>query len=210
MSDGIVWISRTDITWLGYCVVLVRGIGPEELVRRLAQGADPVFLGPYTRGDLEDYVNDVDREWHPRGATSCVRYGAVGDLAFAVAAGDWTGGLGPGYTGDISQDGAHVFWLRHETENPTIPAPVFTYQHDGRYVCGFEMAVRDSAEITGTHPELVRDRVLAAGIAGEEDRDVAEEKSLAIVQELFGLTLPREEVLHGALPAALVKGRMIG
>ncbi|UOB13734.1 hypothetical protein MQE23_33820 [Streptomyces sp. HP-A2021] len=65
-----------------------------------------------------------------------------------------------------------------------------------------------SHEITGPRPELLGEAVRAVGILDEDDRDAAHAKSLAVVEETFRLTLPREQVLHQAVPAALIKGQL--
>lgn len=206
MNDGIAWIARDGISWLGYCVTLARGVDPEELVSRLAGDADPVPLGQYTRDDLETYLAERDR-----GQSTCddiaVRYGRSGDLVFAVADGHWPGEMGPGYTDGLSKNGAHVFQLYYEAENPKVPPPDFIYLHDERTVCAFDMTFTWSSEIVGSSPELVQDEVLAAGLPGETNRDVAHARSLAVVERRFRLTLPREQVLYGTLPAALINGQ---
>lgn len=98
-----------------------------------------------------------------------------------------------------------------EKENPKLPPPIFSYFHDEHYLCGFDMYMNTwSTEITGSSPELVRDDVLAAGIPDETQRDTAHTKSLTIVENRFRLTLPKEQVLHGTLPTALVRGQAPG
>ncbi|MEV0982601.1 DUF6461 domain-containing protein [Streptomyces sp. NPDC049915] len=206
MHDGITWIARSNISWLGYCITLARGIDPEELVRRLAAETTPTLLGQRTAEELERYVSQRDQE-RAQCDTIAVRYGATADLAFAVADGHWPGEMDLGIPDGLSQDGAHIFRLYYEKQNPKLPPPTFSYFHDGRYMCGFDMYMHTwSSEITGSQPGLVSEAVLGAGIPGETERDVAHAKSLAIVEKQFQLTLPREEVLHGAVAAALIKG----
>ncbi|MEU1711050.1 DUF6461 domain-containing protein [Streptomyces sp. NPDC005706] len=207
MHDGITWIARSDISWLGYCITLARGVEPEELVSRLAGETAPTFLGQRTAAELERYLNQRGQEWGS-GETIAVRYGDVADLAFAVADGQWPGEMELGVPDGLSHDGAHVFRLYYEKENPKLPPPAFSYFHDGSYLCGFDMFMHTwSSEITGSQPDLVREAVLSAGIPGEANRDMAHTRSLAIVEKQFQLTLPREEVLHGTLSAALIKGQ---
>ncbi|MGW6399160.1 hypothetical protein [Streptomyces sp. NPDC055134] len=64
-----------------------------------------------------------------------------------------------------------------------------------------------SHDITGSRPDLVGAALQAAGVADEDTRDTAHTKSLAVVEEQFQLTLPKEQVLHGKLPAALIRGQ---
>ncbi|MFJ6573350.1 DUF6461 domain-containing protein [Streptomyces sp. NPDC091292] len=207
MSEGIGWIAREEIAWTGHCVTLARGLEPEELVRRLARSAPPVSLGTCTAYDLNTYLDRRERE---RGLDDsiAVRYGADGDLAFAVAYGHWPGEMNTGTLLGVSKGGAHVFRLYYETQNPKVPPPEFTYFHDGQYMCGFDMYMHTwSHEITGSRPDLISAAVQAAGIPGEDDRDTAHTKSLAVVEKQFNLTLPKERVLRGVLPAALINGQ---
>ncbi|MEU5092270.1 DUF6461 domain-containing protein [Streptomyces sp. NPDC021356] len=210
MHDGITWIAHSNISWLGYCITLARGMEPEELVRRLAGEKAPAPLGQRTAAELERYLSQRDQERGNAG-TIAVRYGAVADLAFAIADGHWPGEMDLGISDGLSQDGAHVFRLYYEKENPKLPPPTFSYFHDGRYMCGFDMYMYTwSVEITGAHPGLVKEAVLTAGIPGETERDVAHTKSLAIVENQFQLTLPRGQVLDEALPTALIRGQTAG
>ncbi|MDI3384838.1 DUF6461 domain-containing protein [Streptomyces sp. B-S-A8] len=179
MSEGIAWIARADLSEFGYCVTLARGIGPEELVARLAHGHEVEALGQLTADDLEDRLETDDSE------SFAVRYGQTdGGLSFAVAHGAWPGEMGPGYTDGLSDGGAEVFQLYYEAENPKLPPPSFTYMRDGEHLCTFSMYTR---EVQGESPELE-----AAG------------KALTIAGERFGLTLPKETVLQGELPTAII------
>lgn len=207
MNDGIAWIARDSISWLGYCITLARGMEPEELVGRLSEDSPPTLLGQYTGNDLETYLESRNGE---RGVIDsiAVRYGVSGDLAFAVADGYWPGEMGPDYSDGLSRDGAHVFQLYYEKENPKLPPPIFSYLHNEHALCDFNMYMHTwSSEVTGSTPELIQDDILNAGIPEETERDVAHANSLAIVERRFQLTLPKEQVLHGELPSALIKGQ---
>ncbi|MEU5978951.1 DUF6461 domain-containing protein [Streptomyces sp. NPDC047315] len=207
MNDGIGWLARADITWLGYCVTLAKGMEPVELVRRLAGGGVSEEIGDRGAEELTGLLARRDRD-RGRDDGVAVRYGDSDGLSFAVAYGQWPGVVGPGYADGLAvRDGRdeHVFQLYCETQNPKLPPPEFAYFHDGVYACGFQMYMHTwSSEITGPCPELVSDAVRAAGIPQEEDRDAAHAKSLAVVEEAFGLSLPRQQVLHGELPTALI------
>ncbi|WEH33394.1 DUF6461 domain-containing protein [Streptomyces sp. AM 4-1-1] len=207
MNDGIAWLAEGGTSGTGYCVTLARGLEPEELVRRLARDSAPVSLGQYTGYDLDTYLDQRERE-RRRSDSVAVRYGASGDLAFAVTDGYWPGEMPTGPLLGASKDDARVFRLYYESQNPKLPPPEFSYFHDGRYMCGFDMYMHTwSHEITGTSPELVQEAVLAAGIPDEPERDVAHAKSLDVVERTFRLSLPREQVLHGKLPSALIQGQ---
>ncbi|MGW0863649.1 DUF6461 domain-containing protein [Streptomyces sp. NPDC002611] len=207
MRDGLAWLAREDLTWLGYCVTLARGMEPGELVRRLSGDEPPEELGDRGAEELVDFLDRRDRDGG-RDDGVAVRYGTSADLSFAVAYGEWPGRLGPGYTDGLSGQDDHVFQLYYETQNPKRPPPEFSYFRDGGYVCGFQMYMHTwSHEITGPHPELLSDAVRAAGVPDEEDRGSAHARSLAVVEQVFGLTLPRDQVLHRAVPAALIRGQ---
>ncbi|MFE6165213.1 DUF6461 domain-containing protein [Streptomyces sp. NPDC056486] len=195
MSDGLTWLANSDVTWAGYCVTLARGLEPDELVRRLARG-EPGLLGEYTGGTLEDFLERRDAP-----ARTAVRYGSREGLSFAVAYGDWPGYTGPGFTDGLSR-GAHIFQLYYESDNPKVPPPSFSYFHQETYMCGFDLC--SFPDVGGTEPELILGDVQAAGIEGEEDRDAAHARSLSVVEDRFGLSLPRMQILEGLLPAATI------
>ncbi|MER7410998.1 MULTISPECIES: hypothetical protein [Streptomyces] len=175
MRDGITWIAKSDINECGYCVTFARGPSSSDLATRLVAAAP---------------------EWSR--AHLSLHHGTIGDLAYAVAEGDtWSGVMGPGYTEGLSDGGAHVFQLYYESRNPKLPPPDFCYFHDGQLLCGFDMYMHTwSHEVVGTQPELVAPYLHTAGVPEEADRDTAHLKSLQVIQERFGLTLPREEVLR--------------
>ncbi|WP_367038369.1 hypothetical protein [Streptomyces sp. Je 1-332] len=198
LSDGLTWLANSDVTWAGYCVTLARGLEPDEpdeLVRRLARD-EPGPLGEYTAETLEAHLERRDAP-----ARTAVRYGSSEGLAFAVAYGDWPGYMGPGFTDGLSGE-AHVFQLYYESENPKVPPPSFSYFHQETYMCGFDLC--SFPHVGGTAPDLLLRDVQAAGIEGEESRDAAHARSLSVLEERFGLSLPRGQILKGLLPAATV------
>ncbi|MFE2672884.1 hypothetical protein [Streptomyces hygroscopicus] len=139
-----------------------------------------------------------------------VRYGDHAGLGFAIAYGHWPSVLGPAYHDGTSQDGAHVFELYYEEQNPKVPPPVFAYFHDDRYVCGFNMYMYTwSQEITGPGADLIRADVIAAGIPEERKRDTAHRASLAVLEQRFELALPRDLILGASLPTALLRGQQL-
>lgn len=170
-SDGVTWIATTDINDLGHCVTLARGLSGGDLAARIIAAAP---------------------EWaRPR---LSLRHGSTGELAYAVAEDyDWPGVTGPGYTDGLSDGGVHIYQLYYECDNPKLPPPTFSYFHDGRLLCSFDMYMHTwSHEVTGTQPELIHPQLIAAGVPDKTDRDTAHIKSLKVVEERFGLTLPRD------------------
>ncbi|MFE6887991.1 hypothetical protein [Streptomyces sp. NPDC057694] len=53
-DDGIAWVARAELSWLGYCLTFARGLSPEQLVTRLAAGAAPDLLGEHTATEAEE------------------------------------------------------------------------------------------------------------------------------------------------------------
>ncbi|MGW6788506.1 hypothetical protein [Streptomyces chartreusis] len=206
-SGGITWIADEDISWLGYCIKLARGLTGEELTARLAATGGPVPVEATTGPRAEELIDQLDTE---RGDSDsiAVRYGDHAGLGFAVAYGHWPSVLGLAYHDGTSRNGAHVFELYYEKQNPKVPPPAFAYFHHDSYVCGFDMYMSTwSLEITGPGADLVRADIAAAGIPEEKERDTAHRSSLAVLEQRFELALPRDLILDASLPTALVRGQ---
>ncbi|MFD5557658.1 hypothetical protein ACFWIA_27930 [Streptomyces sp. NPDC127068] len=201
-TDGIKWLADKAPTWSGYCIHLTRGLDAVQLVKRIARGAAPVFIGEYTAEDIEAHLNSQGRE------ITAVRYGTHGNLAFTVAHGYWPGELGPGYNNDLSRNkGEEVFMLYNDAQNSKAPPPQFELYRDGEYACGFHMYMHTwSHEITGPDSSLIQADIEAAGIHDEERRETAHLKSLAIIEKRFKLALPMGQILNESLSTALVHG----
>ncbi|MFI0243052.1 DUF6461 domain-containing protein [Streptomyces sp. NPDC016845] len=201
-TDGIAWLAETAPTWYGYCIHLARGLTADELVDRLARGSAPRPLGAYTSEAVEAHLNAQTREM------AAVRYGTHNGLAFTVAHGYWPGELGPGYSNDLSRSsGEEVFELYYETQNPKAPPPQFALFRDGAYACGFHLYMHTwSHEVTGPDAALLQTDIAAAGIPDQTDRKTAHRTSLTVIENRFALALPRKQIMHDALPAALVYG----
>ena len=206
-SGGITWIADADICWLGYYIKLARGLTGEQLAARLAAPGDPVPVQATTGTQAEALIDELDAQ---RGDADsiAVRYGDHAGLGFAIAYGHWPSVLGPAYHDGTSRDGAHVFELYYEKQNPKVPPPAFAYFHDDQHVCGFDMYMHTwSQEITGPGADLLRAEIDAAGIPQERERDTAHRASLAVLEQRFELTLPRDLILDTSLPTALVRGQ---
>ncbi|CCK31872.1 hypothetical protein BN159_7493 [Streptomyces davaonensis JCM 4913] len=206
-SGGITWIADEDTSLLGYCIKLTQGLTGEQLAARLAGPGGPVPVQAATGPQAEALIDGLDAE---RGDADsiAVRYGDHTGLGFAIAYGHWPSVLGPAYHDGTSRNGAHVFELYYEKQNPKVPPPAFAYFHDDRYVCGFGMYMRTwSQEITGPGADVVRAEIVAAGIPEERERDTAHRASLAVLEQRFELALPRDLFLDASLPTALVRGR---
>ncbi|MEJ8668115.1 hypothetical protein WKI71_04620 [Streptomyces sp. MS1.AVA.1] len=104
-SGGITWIADGDISWLGYCIKLARGLTGEQLAARLAAPGGPVPVEATTGPQAEELIDELDAE---RGDADsiAVRYGDHAGLGFALAYGHWPSVLGPAYHDGTSRDGS--------------------------------------------------------------------------------------------------------
>ncbi|MFF4757694.1 DUF6461 domain-containing protein [Streptomyces sp. NPDC001292] len=224
MSDGITWLAEPNaIDWTGHSVVIARDLAGEELARRVAatrfgfarDKQEPRFIGELTAQQAEDVMTGLFGHSHDAIA---LRHGEVGEWAFVVQHGGWYGQFGS--EPPVSRGGAHVFHLSYEEENGKPVPPDFAYQHDGRTLCFFNLHLDSSwgfDGVTGDDPELcaaLEADLTAAGLS----LDAAEEQSenpeavhrtcLKVIEQRFGLTLPRDQILNGPLPTSLMKANV--
>ncbi|MEW2051627.1 hypothetical protein, partial [Streptomyces sp. NPDC005476] len=125
-----------------------------------------------------------------------VRYGSVGDLSFSIGYGPRQETLSQFDTPDISHGGAHTYELYFMAEHPNVPPPHFRYNHDGVYEV---MCDLNNDDWTGVVNVLGDNAELVAAL--EADR----RRPMEILEQRFGLTLPKEAILTGTLPAAIIK-----
>ncbi|MFI6020539.1 DUF6461 domain-containing protein [Streptomyces sp. NPDC051287] len=211
-TDGIAWLAAPQsIAFGGYSVVLARGLDAEELVSRLTA---TVFgptrtarsLAHLTSKDLIDVVEDGP--WDPYPVIG-LRYGEIGEWVFVVKYGGWQAEFGP--RPPVSRGGAHVFQLEFEEENGKPVPPQFSYLHDERLMCAFNLHLDGSwgyDGVNGDREVAVRvEEILAA--AGLPDatmpRREVHRTALEIIERCFGLSLPRRKVLEAALPAVVLE-----
>ncbi|MFG2480237.1 hypothetical protein [Streptomyces fagopyri] len=212
MTDGIAWLAAPQsIAFGGYGVVLARGLDSEELVTRLTA---TVFgptrttrgLGRLTNKELNDAVEDGP--WAPY-PTIGLRHGKTGEWNFVVKYGGWQAEFGS--QPSVSRDGAHVFGLEFEEENGKPVPPQFSYLHDDRLMCAFNVHLDRSWGFDG----VSGDREVAVGVeemlaaAGLPDTTVPRREvhrtTLEIIGRYSGLSLPRRQVLEDALPAVVLE-----
>ncbi|MFF5146516.1 hypothetical protein ACFY6U_43525 [Streptomyces sp. NPDC013157] len=212
MTDGIAWLAAPQsIAFGGYSVVLARGLDAEELVSRLTA---TVFgprrtargLGRLTGKDLIDVVEGGPWEPHP---PIGLRYGETGEWAFVVKYGGWQAEFGP--EPPVSRGGAHVFQLEFEEENGKPVPPQFSYLHDERLVCAFNLHLDGSWGYDGVSGDRevavhVEEMLAAAGLPDPDvPRREVHRTALEIIERHFGLSLPRRQVLEAALPAVILE-----
>ncbi|MEU7412377.1 hypothetical protein AB0B40_24165 [Streptomyces sp. NPDC042638] len=195
MTDGLQWLEEPVPLPGGYCAIFARGIDSEDLVRRLVPGTEPRFMGLRTHEAFATDLFDFDRG-KPVGTAVGVRYESVGDLSFAIGYGPWQETLSRFDTPEISHGGAHTYELYFMAEHPNIPPPHFRYNHDGVYEVMCDLNNDDwvgVVDVLGNNAELV------ATLEGDKRRP------MEILEQRFGLTLPREAILTGTLPAAIIR-----
>ncbi|MEV6728587.1 hypothetical protein [Streptomyces sp. NPDC051364] len=212
MTDGMTWLAAPhSIAFGGYSVVMARGLTPEELVGRLTE----TVLGPqHTAVPVGDLTGDgllelmADRygsEWDSIG----LRHGRCGDWSYTVAYGGWMGEFGGGPP--LSRGGVDICHLEFEEENGKPVPPQFAYVHDEVVLSAFNLHLDGSWGYDGVvgEPEVasrVQAELTAAGLPDEEaDRRDVHRTALGIVERHFGLSLPRDEIVTGTLPAVLLE-----
>ncbi|WP_237522435.1 hypothetical protein [Streptomyces sp. SID1328] len=91
---------------------------------------------------------------------------------------------------------------------------MFSCAVDDELVCSFGLG--EEWRRWGTDPDLLQDELEGAGIIlpGGEYLETSGDRysrrialSLGVVEKRFGLSLPRDQVLDGALPFAVISGR---
>ncbi|MFH9663529.1 hypothetical protein ACH4NF_35250 [Streptomyces sp. NPDC017248] len=195
MTDGLQWLEYPVPLPGGYCTIFARGIDSEDLVRRLVPDTEPRFIGLRTHEAFEADLFQIDRS-KPVNTTVGVRYGSVGDLFFCIGYGPWQETLSQFDTPEISHGGAHTYELYFMAEHPNVPPPHFRYNHDGVYEVMCDLNNDDWAgvvNVLGDNAELIA--------ALEVDK----RRPMEILEQRFGLTLPKEAILTGTLPAAIIK-----
>ncbi|MFD7079938.1 hypothetical protein [Streptomyces sp. NPDC059918] len=213
MTDGTTWLAALQsIAFGGYHVVLARGLSLEELADRLAATLlyetehVVVAVGEHTGDSLLELMDDSYGD--PFDGIG-LRLGRTGDWTYAVAYGGWPGEFGP--PAPVSRDGVHVCLLEFEEENGKAVPPQFEYFHDGRLLGACNLHLDASWGYQGVEGEpataaRLQQLLTAAGLPDPEwdDREV-HRGALGIVEEFFGLSLPKEQIVRGTLHAVLLE-----
>ncbi|MGK3945041.1 DUF6461 domain-containing protein [Streptomyces caeruleatus] len=187
-------MASSDEVDLGYWVLFARGLVPADLLTRFGLDVVPgQLLSREEAGDLADETGDV-----------VVRAGASAGWAYAFVEG---GPAGPDSLDAIAR-------LSAGTEAVDVWRTVnadrsLGYAQDGRCVCRFEPG--RAHERTGADPDRLVGAMREAGLLlpdagspGERGVNVEqpELRALVLAESVFGLDLPRAEVLEGPLLAA--------
>jgi hypothetical protein len=208
MTDGITWLAdRQAIAFGGYHVVIARGLSPQELAERLAAAllydAEHVVVpvGDHTGASLLELMDDD----YDVG----LRLDSTGDWSYAVAYGGWQSAFGT--LAPLSNGDAHVCLLEYEEENGKPVPPQFTCFQDGRVLAAFNLHLDrswgydkvDGDPVTATG---VQERLTAAGLPDpERDHRDLHRAALGVIEEFFGLSLPRDVIVSRSLPAVLLE-----
>ncbi|MFD4657020.1 hypothetical protein ACFWP2_15500 [Kitasatospora sp. NPDC058444] len=210
MTDPLTWLAEPQsIAFGGYSVVLARGLAPEELVARIAEGFPGCTARPLGELTAEDLVEEYELEFPGDVEDIALHHGRTGDLAFAVAYGYWQGELS--VPPSASRGGAEIYHLEFEEENGKPVPPFFHGYRDGRSTCFLNLHLDGSWGPDGVDGEPATVAALTAELAavGLPDHDRASEdlhrSCLEVLGRHFGLTLPRTLVLEAALPAVLLE-----
>ncbi|MFF9982400.1 hypothetical protein [Streptomyces erythrochromogenes] len=198
MVDGIQWLVDQD-PWQ-HAVVFARGIDPEELGLRMG-GALGTVASPITAAEAWDRALDLGTD-----DDNVVRVGACAGWSFAI---EYGLGDGDGRLSDISINGVEVVGLE---PSPDHPPSMFAYARDGVEVCSF--GIGEEVWRWGDDPDLLLPELIAAGVlhpdgpyarSEGEDYRARDRHTLALIEAGFGLSLPRDPVVHQRLPAFLIR-----
>ncbi|MFF4100701.1 hypothetical protein [Streptomyces sp. NPDC001903] len=212
MTDGITWLAAPQsIAFGGYSVVMARGLTPEELVGRLAESVHgpehtAVPVGDLTGAELLALLVDYE--------DIGLRHGRSGEWSYAVAYGGWMGEFGG--RPPLSRGGVDICHLEFEEENGKPVPPQFAHTRDGVLLSAFNLHLDGSWGYDGVDGEpgtasRLQAALTAAGLPADEgtdddadDREV-HRTALGVLERHFGLSLPREEIVSGTLPAVLLE-----
>jgi hypothetical protein len=206
MPDNLAWIadawqgaspSATDLY-----ITCARGLSPQELAERMADH-EPVEVGPALTTQEAHRMVDLSQIY-------CVgRIGRSGDWSFIV---ECVGSEGWALDPAVSR-GAEVLIF---DPRPDDPPSFFTYLADGEVQLHFELGF--GYDPAGAQPDLLRPALEAAGVIPPEgsidDLLGADEELLpfeqtrqvlTVVGEYFGLSLPRQVIESGPLPAVVTR-----
>lgn len=203
MSGGIRWLVDLE-HWMS-SVVFARGISAQELAVRMGADRDGA-TEPITDADVWDLEIEMYRPGED--GDGVVRVGEHGGWSFAVEYGDSTGGE---RLAEISRDGAEAV---HLVPMRSHPPATFCYARDGVERCGFglgEEFLRWGPESDLLLPDLVAGQVVSADgvtlLAPEDEHHTATyRRTLGVVEQRFGLSLPAACLLDARLPAYAVRG----
>ncbi|MCG6498733.1 DUF6461 domain-containing protein [Kitasatospora sp. A2-31] len=205
MGDGIRWLPEGGETGYLSGVTMARGIDAQELALRMGAqpgtGTEPITHAEVLQLDMLIY-RPGDR------GDGIVRIGEHAGWAFAFEYGDSTGSE---RLEEISRDGVEVV---HYTPVREHPPALVCYARDGHHICGFGLG--EESTRWGEEPDLLLPALVAADILDpdgttyrrpdDEHHTARNRRTLAVVEQHFGLDLPQALLTHALLPAYAVMG----
>ncbi|NEB02702.1 hypothetical protein [Streptomyces sp. SID13726] len=211
MTDGIAWLAEPQsIAYGGYSVVIAPDLESESLARRIVETARrpyrPRPIGELTGRQVHDLLEGLYDDVFQGLA---LRHGELDEWSYVIKYGGWQGEFGHGGR-PVDRGGLHVYHLEYDEENGRPVPPRFAYRHDDNLVCEFNLYLdgswaHGSPQGDPAVSSAVRERLTAAGLPdGDLDRRAVHRASLKILEEHFGLTLPRRPILEGTLPTLLL------
>ncbi|MER7396465.1 hypothetical protein ABT381_13185 [Streptomyces sp. NPDC000151] len=194
MSDGIVWLAeewlRPDSPVL--FVTFARGITPPDLAVRL--GADArAILEPMTAAETRAMT------YNDRVSARVARLGECAGWSFAVEQG-WPSKAWWARP-EVSAGGVEVL---HLTAKPDDPPRECWYYRDGATVGRFDFGERPEGGLEFLVPALEEAGAVDDPFLPDFPEDYDETPpTLTALENHFHLSLPRELILTGSLPAAV-------
>ncbi|MFJ8728651.1 DUF6461 domain-containing protein [Streptomyces bauhiniae] len=195
-TRGIRWLSECE--W-HFGVTFAHGITAEELAGRL--GAVPGSRPSVTANAAIMLLTDAD--------VGVARIGEAEGWAFAVEYGE-SHGTRHDALKKVSRGEVTAVNLDPQAFHPP---PMFSCAVDDDLVCSFGLG--EEWRRWGTDPDLLQVEFEDAGIIlpGGEYLETSGDRysqrialSLGVVETRFGLSLPRDQVLDGTLPLAVISG----
>ncbi|MEU7576726.1 DUF6461 domain-containing protein [Streptomyces sp. NPDC041068] len=206
MAESLAWIadawSGTSPSATDLYITCARGLSPQQLAERMADH-EPVEVGPALTIQEAHGMVDLTQIY-------CVgRIGQSGDWSFIVeCVGSEGWALDP-----ATSRGAEVLIF---DPRPDDPPSFFTYLAEGELQLHFELGF--GYDPVGAQPDLLRPALEAAGIIPPEDsldELLGEDEELSpleqkrrvlkVAGEYFGLSLPRQVIENGQLPAVITR-----
>ncbi|MFJ9179276.1 DUF6461 domain-containing protein [Streptomyces sp. NPDC102360] len=207
MPENLAWLADA---WHGECnlnasdlyVTCARGIGPRQLAERMADH-EPVEVGHALTVHEASRMVDLAH-------TYCVgRIGESGDWSFIVESG---GSEGWALDPVVSRDAEVLIF----DPRPDDPPAFFRYLADGEVQLHFELG--SGYDPAGVQSELLRPALEEAGVIAPEGSmddllgfdeelptDEEQRRVLNVIGDHFGLSLPRQAIGDGRLPAVVTR-----
>ncbi|MEU5647468.1 hypothetical protein [Streptomyces milbemycinicus] len=193
MSDGITWLAdawRHNRPTL--FVTFARGISAHDLVVRL--GAQPgSVLDPITAAEAERLTFN-DRE-----TARVARFGQCAGWSYAVEQG-WHSKAWWAHP-EVSAGGVEIL---HLTPKPDDPPRECWYYRDGQTVGRFDIGATPDEGLAFLLPTFEEAGLVDDPLLPDMSEDFDSLRAtLAALQQYFGLSLPREQIMNDRLPAAV-------